>query len=201
MMNATFSHSGTAEPAMAAEITGLLDRWNHGDDEAFARLMPLVYEPLRRLAQRAIRGERQDHTLQPTALVHEVYLRFANGQPPQLNDRLHFFAVAARLMRRILVDHARGLKAERRGGGVCKVSLEDLSIVPSSEPLVDLLRLDEALSALAAKDARKARVVELRFFGGLSVEEAASVLGVSVPTVILDTRLAKAWLYAALSGG
>ena len=175
-------------------MTGLLARWSGGDREAAGELMPLVYSELHRLATRALAGERQDHTLQPTALVHEAYLRLAGGRQPDWSDRAHFFAVAVRLMRRILVDHARGLAAARRGGGAAKVPLVDAE-APAGAPPVELLALDEALDALEAVDPRKAQVVELRFFGGLTAAETAEVLAVSVPTVLLDTRLARAWLY------
>jgi RNA polymerase sigma factor (TIGR02999 family) len=184
----------------ADDVTGLLARWNGGDREALGELMPVVYSELHRLAARALAGERRDHTLQPTALVHEAYLRLAGGRHPDWSDRAHFFAVAVRLMRRILVDHARGLAAARRGGGAVKVPLAD-SEAPVAAPPVELLALDEALDALAAVDPRKAQVVELRFFGGLTAAETAEILAVSVPTVLLDTRFARAWLYAHLRRG
>lgn len=186
----------------AHEVTDLLFRWGEGDRGALASLTPLVYAELRRLAARALSRERPDHTLQPTALVHEAFLRLHGGRPASCHDRLHFLSLAARLMRCILVDHARSRKASRRGAGALKLPLERIE-----EPAggweggspVDLLDLDAALSELAAADSRKARVVELRFFGGLSVEETADVLGVSMPTVILDTRLARAFLFDRLA--
>lgn len=181
----------------AHEVTDLLVRWGEGDRGALASLTPLVYAELRRLAQRALSRERPDHTLQPTALVHEAFLRLHGGRPASCHDRLHFLSLAARLMRCILVDHARAQKAIRRGAGALKLPLERIE-EPAAAP-VDLLDLDAALSELAAADARKARVVELRFFGGLSVEETAETLGVSTPTVILDTRLARAFLFDRLS--
>lgn len=144
-----------------------------------------------------MRGERRDHTLQPTALVHEAFVRLAEGSSIQWIDRRHFYAVAAGMMRRILVDHARALGAARRGGNWQRVQLGD-SDCAGSQRCVDLLSLDEALDCLERVDARKARVVELRFFGGFSVAETAEVLSVSKPTVILDTRLARAWLFARL---
>jgi len=146
-----------------------------------------------------MRSERQDHTLQATDLVHEVFLRLAETAPPGWRDRNHFYAVAARLMRRILVDHARHLAAERHGGGWQKVPLGDRDGARDL-PRVDLLALDEALTRLTRVDARKARVIELRFFGGLSVAETAAVLSISEPTVVLDTRLARAWLYTRIQG-
>ncbi len=181
------------------DITTLLGRWRGGDRRALYELFPRVYSELRRLAQSAMHGERDEHTLQATALVHEAYLRLASGQAPSLDDRGHFFALSARLMRRILVDHARGAHAVRRGGGALKVPLEEAASAAEA-PAVDLLALDQALTALAAIDRRKAKVVELRFFGGLPVEETAALLGVSVPTVVADTRFARAWLFARLEG-
>lgn len=186
-----------SEPAGSSEITGLLERWSSGDRGALEQLMPMVYAHLHRLANRAMHGERRDHTLQATALVHEAFLRLAD-KSPSWNDRRHFYAVAARVMRRTLVDHARTLGAERRGGGWHKVTLGDPG--GSRESPVDLLALDEALDELAKLDARKARVVELRFLAGLTVEETAEILAVSKPTVVLDTRLARAWLYTRLRG-
>ena len=181
----------------AHEVTDLLVRWGEGDRGALTTLTPLVYAELRRLAARALSRERPDHTLQPTALVHEAFLRLHGGRPASCGGRLHFLSLAARLMRCILVDHARSQRAVRRGAGALKLPLERLEEPPAWP--VDLLDLDDALSELAAADARKARVVELRFFGGLSVEETAEVLGVSMPTVILDTRLARAFLFDRLA--
>lgn len=181
------------------DLTGLLARWGHGDRGALGELMPAVYGHLRRQAASAMRGERPDHTLQATALVHEAFLRLAGAKPIVWRDRRHFFAVAASMMRRILVDHARGLRAERRGGDRCRVPLADLDGV-GEPPRIDLLALDEVLHDLARVDARKARVIELRFFGGLSVAETAELLSVSKPTVVLDTRLARAWLYSRIQG-
>lgn len=183
----------------AHEVTNLLFRWGEGDRGALATLTPLVYAELRRLAARALSRERPDHTLQPTALVHEAFLRLHGGRPASCHDRLHFLSLAARLMRCILVDHARSQKATRRGAGALKLPLERIEALAAGGSPVDLLDLDAALSELAAADTRKARVVELRFFGGLSVEETADVLGVSMPTVILDTRLARAFLFDRLA--
>lgn len=182
------------------EVTLLLARWGEGDRAALGALTPLVYGELHRLAARALARERPDHTLQPTALVHEAFLRLHGGRPAACRDRLHFFTLAARLMRRILVDHARALGAARRGGRPVKLSLELAGDLPVGEPCLDLLALDAALDQLAAADARKAQVVELRFFAGLSVDETAAALGVSAPTVILDTRLARAFLFARVAG-
>jgi len=182
----------------AHEVTDLLVRWGEGDRIALSTLTPLVYTELRRLATRALARERSDHTLQPTALVHEAFLRLHGGRPASCRDRLHFFTLSARLMRCILVDHARGQKAARRGAGALKLPLERIEEPAETGSLIDLLELDEALSALAAADARKAQVVELRFFGGLSAEETAEALDVSIPTVILDTRLARAFLFDRL---
>jgi RNA polymerase sigma-70 factor, ECF subfamily len=179
------------------EVTDLLSRWSAGDDRALGNLMPVVYAELHRLATRAVHRERRDHTLQATGLVHEAFLRLSRGTPALCHDRSHFFALAARLMRHILVDHARQWQAERRGAGALRVSLEDAGPLVGGDT-ADLTELDASLEELASFDARKARVVELRFFGGLSVAETALVLGVSEPTVILDTRLAKAYLFERL---
>ncbi|MCP4655612.1 MAG: RNA polymerase subunit sigma-70 [bacterium] len=181
------------------DVTGLLARWGHGDPEALGELMSAAYVHLHQLAERAMRSERRDHTLQATALVHEAFLRLAEAAPPVWRDRGHFYAVTARLMRRILVDHARHLAAERHGGGWHKITLGDMDGARDM-PQVDLLALDEALRRLARVDARKVRVIELRFFGGLSVAETAEILSVSEPTVVLDTRLARAWLYTRIQG-
>ena len=183
------------------DLTQLLARWGEGDGAALSALTPLVYGELHRLAARALARERPDHTLQPTALVHEAFLRLQGGRPASCRDRLHFFTLASRLMRRILVDHARALHAARRGSGAVRLSLERLAELPAGEPAADLLALDDALAELAAVDARKAQVVDLRFFGGLSVEETAAALGVSMPTVILDTRLARAFLFDRMTAG
>lgn len=181
-------------------ITQLLARWGQGDTRAFDELLPLVYAELRRLAGQSMRRERHDHTLQPTALVHETYLRLVRGVPPEIENRRHFFALMARLMRRVLVDHARGALAERRGGGDARSAMLDETMRVDDGRLEDLLAIDEAIESLRELDERKARVIELRFFGGLEVSEAAEVIGVSAPTIVNDTRMARAWLYDRLLG-
>lgn len=182
------------------EITLLLRAWSQGDQAALKQLIPLVHAELHRLAKRYMRKERVGHTLQTTALVNEAYLRLIDVSQVEWRNRAHFFAIAARLMRQILVDFARDRGYQKRGGGALQVSL-DQAIVVSSELNEDLLALDEALDALARFDERKGRVVELRFFGGLSEEEIAEALGVSRETVKRDWRLAKSWLLRRLSEG
>jgi len=184
----------------SGEVTHLLRAWREGDRGAVDRLLPLVYEELRRLSRRYLRQERVGHTLQSAALVHEAYLRLVGKDHPQMRDRMHFFAVAAQQMRRVLVDHARAHASAKRGGDVDKVPLEE-SFVYSQEKAGELLALDEALEALAGFDARKARIVELRYFGGLTLKEAADVLGLSTATVNNETRMARAWLHRRLSAG
>jgi RNA polymerase sigma factor (TIGR02999 family) len=171
----------------------LFRRWRSGDDDALHRLLPLVYEELRRVARRHLRGERPDHTLQTTALIHEAYLRLVDQRTPQVADRCHFVALTSHLMRQILVDHARARVAQKRDGG-CRITLaEDLA---STEPReVDVLAVDGALSRLALLDAQQARVVELRYFGGLSIRETSEVLGISEATVKRDWATARAWLH------
>lgn len=181
------------------EITALLVRWRGGDEAAFERLMPLVYDELRRLAERHMRAERPDHTLQATALVHEAYVRLI-GIEADWQDRAHFLSLAARLMRRVLVDHAKAAHRQKRGGGAKKLSLDDVALV-SPQPSSDLLDLDDALNRLAEIDERKARAVELHYFAGLTYDETAEVLGVSPATVDRDLRMARAWLYAEVRGG
>jgi RNA polymerase sigma factor (TIGR02999 family) len=177
-------------------ITELLRAWGGGDDEALALVTPLVHAELRQIARRHMRGERPDHTLQVTALVNECYLRLADAQHIRWQDRTHFLAWASRVMRRVLVDFARERQAGKRGGGAVHMPLDDGR--PAPPPDRDLVALDDALAALAELDERKGRVVELRFFGGLSNEEAAAVLGVSAKTVMRDWQLAKAWLLEQL---
>jgi RNA polymerase sigma-70 factor (ECF subfamily) len=177
-----------------ADITRLLRRWQEGDEAALGELMPLIYGELRRLARRYLRQERIGHTLEPTALVHEVYLRLAGSGDAQWQNRLHFYAVAAQIMRRVLVDHARRRNASKRGGSVLKLSLDEVRD-HAAESGTDLLALDDALKSLEALDPRKSRIIDLRFFGGLTLEETAQVLGISTPTVVKETRLARAWLY------
>jgi RNA polymerase sigma factor (TIGR02999 family) len=180
-------------------ITVLLDRWKGGDQAALQDLLPIVYDELRRVAQRYLRSERTGHTLQSTALVHEAYIRLAQGSPRELENRAHFFAVASNLMRQILVDYARSHRAAKRGGGEYKVTLtENLPVAAGSREEVgefDLLALNEAMTGLAKLDPGQARVVELRFFGGLSIEETAAVMNVSPATVKRDWATARAWLH------
>lgn len=179
--------------ASTHEVTVLLRAWSQGDQTSLEKLTPLVYEELRRLAQKYMKSERADHTLQATALVHEAYLRLIDNSQQQWQNRAHFFAVAARLMRHILVDFARARRSVKRGGGVQRITLDEaLFAAPDQE--TDLVALDDALNNLAAVDGRKSRVVELRFFGGLSVQETAEVLKVSEDTIMRDWRLAKLWL-------
>jgi len=182
----------------AAGVTTLLGAVRAGDQDAADRLLTLLYPELRRLAGRYLRGERGDHTLQPTALVNEAYVRIFNSAPVDWQDRAHFFAVVARQMRRILVDHARTVRAQKRGGDQIKVSVEVLHDV-AARPDHDLIGVDEALSALEREDERSARVVELRFFGGLTEHEIGQVLGTSVATVKRDWTYARAWLLTYLS--
>ena len=175
------------------QVTQLLLAWRQGDDAALERLIPVVYQELRRLARRYMAGQRPFHTLQPTALVNEVYMRLVDCQVVNWQNRAHFFAVSGNLMRRVLVDHARSKQYQKRGGGAVKVSLDE-GLVPVGQPGRDLIALDDALNALAQLDARKSKVVELRFFGGLTTQETAEVLNVSQDTVVRDWRFAKAWL-------
>jgi RNA polymerase sigma-70 factor, ECF subfamily len=181
----------------AAQVTELLHAWGAGDEAALHQLVPLVESELRRLAGAYMARERTGHTLQPTALVNEAFLRLVDVQDVRWHGRAHFFGIAARLMRRVLVDHARARGFQKRGGGAHAVPLED-AILVSRAPDVALLDLDHALDQLAALDDRKARVVEMRFFGGMTVEETADALGVSSDTVKRDWRLAKLWLLDAL---
>ena len=181
------------------EVTQLLKAWSQGDQAAFERLMPLVYEELRRVARRYMGRERAGHTLQTTALVNEAYLRLIDASQVEWQNRAHFFAISAQLMRRILVDYARTHNYVKRGGEAHHVPLEEAAVF-SAEQAPDLVALDDALTNLAAIDQRKSRVVELRFFGGLSVDETAEVLKVSPRTVMSDWSLAKAWLLRELSG-
>ena len=185
------------------DVTGLLLRWSEGDADALQRLLPLVYDELRRIASNQLRRERADHALVPTALVHELYLRLVEQRRTTWQNRAHFFGLAAKLMRRILVDHARAEHAEKRGGQLTRVSLQDvLDDNPPgtqvAEVVDDVLAIDDALKRLAIVDEDQARIVELRFFAGLSVEETAHVLARSPRTVKREWRLARAWLYRAL---
>ena len=186
-------------PGASHEITRLLVDWRNGDQAALEQLVPLVHDELRRVARRHMAHERAGHTLQATALVNEAYLRLIDIRQVNWQDRAHFFAMSSRLMRRILVDFARSKGYQKRGGGAQKVSLDEALIV-SDEARHDLVAIDDALNALAVVDSRKAQVVEMRFFGGLSVEETAEALKVSVDTVMRDWKLAKAWLLRELAG-
>lgn len=179
-------------------VTELLVRWRGGDKAALDALMPLVYSELRRIANRYLQAERSDHTLQSTALVHEAYVRLTNQQLPQWQNRAHFFAVAAQLMRQILVDHARSHRASKRGGEVYKLALDDAE--DQQKPIdIDIVALDDALKSLTAMDAQQGKVVELKFFGGLSNEDTAEVLGISTSTVKRDWTTARAWLFRELN--
>jgi RNA polymerase sigma-70 factor, ECF subfamily len=180
--------------AQPNQVTRLLLDWGRGDKAALDELMPLVYQELRRLAGGYLRNEKPGHTLEPTALIHEAYLRLIDQNTPEWESRAHFFGVAARLMRQILVDHARTRIAAKRGGDQQKISLDDAPLVSTPETAGPLLALDEALRKLAAFDERKCRVIEMRSFGGMSVEETARALGISEPTVKRETRLAQSWL-------
>jgi RNA polymerase sigma factor (TIGR02999 family) len=181
------------------DATELLRAWSEGDEAALNELVPLVEKELHRLARAYMRRERQGHTLQATALVNEVFLRLAHTANPRWQDRAHFVGIAARLMRQVLVDHARTRGYQKRGGGVQRVPLEKARLI-TPEPALDVLAVDRALEAFAKIDQRKSQVVELRFFGGLSVEETADVLGISVETVKRDWRVAKLWLSRELQG-
>ena len=188
----------TILPAPSHEVTQLLLDWSKGNQTALGKLMPLVYKELRRLAHQYRRKERAGHTMQTTDLVHEAYLRLVDQRRVRWQNRSHFFGVAAQLMRRILVDHARRHMRAKRGGGTQRVSLHEAAVV-SRQSTVDLLALDEALNRLAEIDPRKARIVELRFFGGMEVEETAACLEVSEITVMREWKMAKAWLHRELS--
>ncbi len=179
-------------------VTQMLHDWSDGDREALDKLIPIVYAELRRQAARYLRRERPGHTLQTTALIHEAYLRLIDQRDVRWQNRAHFFAISAQLMRRILVDHARSRQAAKRGGSNVKLPLEEAMIVSDGKE-IDLVVLDEALERLAAIDPQQSRVVELRFFSGLSVEETAEVLGVSPRTVKRDWNVAKAWLRREIS--
>ena len=186
-------------PQRSTEITGLLLKWGQGDATVVERLIPLVHRELHRIARRCMAGERGGHSLQATALINEAYVRLVDGKAVAWQDRAHFLAVAARVMRRILVDHARARKYQKRGGEAVRVTFDE-ALVVTKEPREDFVALDDALKALRTFDERKSRVIELRFFGGLTVEETASVLKVSPDTVMRDWRLAKAWLQREMRG-
>ncbi len=190
--------SGHFEASVPGETTRLLSEWRAGDQTAFDRLLPIVYEELRRLASHYMRAERADHLLQTTALVHEAYLRLIDDKDASYETRHHFFAVAAQVMRHVLVDYARARQRAKRGGGAPAVALEDVAVI-SDERAEEVIAVDAALENLMSFDMRKGRIFELRHFGGLSVEEAAQVLQVSPATVARDWRMAKAWLRRAIT--
>jgi RNA polymerase sigma-70 factor (ECF subfamily) len=196
-MAADPNHRVMDHPAASADVTVLLAQLAHGDQQAASRLVPLVYSELRQMAARYMRRERVDHTLQTTALVHEAYLKLVEQTPVSWQNRAHFFAVAAQVMRRILIDHARGHLREKRGGGQQVIPLDE-GLVFSPEQSAELLEVDAALHRLTELDQRQAKIVELRFFGGLTVEETAAVLGISPKTVKRDWSVAKAWLHGEL---
>jgi RNA polymerase sigma factor (TIGR02999 family) len=181
-------------------ITRLLAGWSRGDRAAFDQLVPVVYDELHRIAGQRLQHERPNHTLQPTALVNEAYLKLIDQRQPHWRNRAHFFAIAATLMRRILVDHARSRAAHKRGEGLPAISLEQVD-VPAPEPQMDVVALDHALERLASIDPRQSRLVELRYFGGLSIEETAEVLGISPTTISREWCSAKAWLYREMRDG
>jgi RNA polymerase sigma factor (TIGR02999 family) len=181
------------------DVTALLESWSNGDPDALQRLMPLVYDELHRLARNYLRRERPDHTLQSTALVHEAYMRMVNQKTVHWQNRAHFFGVAAQSIRHILVDYARSYQTTKRGSGGHKLSLDEAIAITEARD-IDLIALDDALNGLSAVDPQQGRIVELRFFGGLSIEETADVLKISPATVKRDWVMAKAWLYRNLSG-
>jgi RNA polymerase sigma factor (TIGR02999 family) len=184
----------------AGEITRLLQGWRSGDRKALDALLPVVYKELRRLAHHQLRNERPDHILQSAALVNEAYLRLVGVSPPEWESRTHFFAIAAQLMRQILVDYARRHGAVKRGGSLCRLSLEDAMATPRRSR-VDIVALDDALQALARIDERQSSVVELRFFAGLSLDEISKVLDIAPATVQRDWTAARAWLHREISRG
>ena len=181
------------------KLTELLIAWSNGSREALDDLFPLVYDELRQIARRYMRRERQGHTLQTSALVNDAYLRLIDQRQVRWQNRAHFFAIAAQMMRRILVDHARAHRYEKRGGGAVKVPLEEAALV-MGEKSAEIVALDEALKSLAEVDERRARVVELRYFGGLSNDEIGEVLDISANTVMRDWKMARAWLYEQMGG-
>lgn len=191
--------SSSPTPVSAGDVTELLLQWSSGSEAALQRLMPFVYDECRRIAERQMRGEREEHTLSPSALVNELYLRLVDQRRTTWSNRAHFFGIAAQLMRRVLVDHARARLAEKRRGGRLVVSLEAADDVPTPSPLTDVLGIDEALQRLGQIDPDQLRIVELRFFAGLTVDETAHVLGRSPRTVKREWQLAKAWLFRELS--
>jgi RNA polymerase sigma factor (TIGR02999 family) len=198
-MSHTFAGQQIVATPSPAAVTELLRAWSDGDDGALERLMPLMEAELRRLARGYMGRERPGHTLQTTALVNEAFLRLTDARHVRWQDRAHFLGISARLMRRVLVDYARRRGYQKRGGGAQRVTLHE-GLVSSPEPTLDVVALDRALEALEKADARKSQIVELRFFGGLSVEETAEVLHISADTVKRDWRLAKMWLLRELEG-
>jgi RNA polymerase sigma factor (TIGR02999 family) len=187
-------------PPSSKEVTGLLQAWGQGDEEALQKLIPLLYEQLHAAARRYMARERPGHTLQTTALIHETYLRLVDIRRVKWQNRAHFLAISAQLMRRILIDFARARGYQKRGGGAPHVDFDE-ALILTSPPDANLVALDDALQRLALVDARKSRVVELRFFGGLGVKETAEVMKISADTVMRDWKLAKVWLLRELSGG
>ena len=181
-----------------SQVTKLLRVWRGGDRAALDALLPLVYDELRRVAHHHLKNERPEHTLQSAALVNEAYLRLVGQDPPELESRAHFFAVAAQLMRQILVDYARRHRASKRGGGACMLTLDDAVALPQRKN-VDVVALDDALNSLAEADPRQSRVVELRFFAGLSLEETSKAMGIATATVQRDWTAARAWLHREIS--
>lgn len=187
-------------PNPPPDVTELLSRWSAGDRAALDRLVPMVYAELRRMAARCLRGERPEHTLQPTALVHEAFVKLVGQREIQWQNRAQFFGVAAQLMRRVLVDHARERGANKRGGGLQRVALEDaLAVSPSAQ--VDVIAVDAALNRLGEIDPDQVRIVELRFFGGLTIDETAAVMGWSAGSVKREWTIAKAWLQREIAAG
>ena len=184
---------------ISSEITQMLIELTDGNSAVVNQILPHIYDELRKLAGSYLRRERSDHTLQPTALVHEAYMKLIDQKQVKWQNRAHFFGIAAQVMRRILMDHARKHKAEKRGGEADKLPLEEEILLVSQESSSQLIALDDALKALAELDPQKAKIVELRYFGGLSIEETAEVIGVSVPTVNRQWKTAKAWLYGQLA--
>jgi len=184
---------------LSQNVTELLHEWNSGNTEVAEALLPLIYDELHRRAAAYMRRERRNHTLQPTALVHEAYLKLVGQRNDNWNDRQHFFAIASQVMRRILVDHARSRNRQKRGGSNEDLPLEEALLAGAEEANVDLLALDEAMSRLAKIDPEQERLVELRYFGGMSLEEAAKALGISRATAARDWQVAKAWLHREMT--
>jgi RNA polymerase sigma factor (TIGR02999 family) len=187
------------QPGAGPDVTQLLVNWSRGDQAALDQLLPLVYGELRRLASAYLRRERSNHTLQSTALVHEAFLRMVSQQDVQWKNRAHFYGIAAQMIRRILVDYARSQHAEKRGAGAVKLELDEAMGVAHSAPEIDLLGLNDALDRLAALDERQSRVVELRFFAGLSIEETAEVMHLSPASIKREWQTARAWLFREMS--